>query len=214
MCKTLNPDGTENEAASFIGNINPYRYRSYYYDAEIGLYYLQSRYYDADVGRFVNGDEACLLFFSQYGVLWNNLYVYCENNVITSVDYRGYIKINIQWVWWTVDGLIWLIPALFSIAKIWSTVSRSANRLYNFGLSLISYGKKLLSKLDDRLYWAFAKDSSYRIIKTIGVLAGFATIFFSIGVMVQYIIDILDGKWDGYLNTGNIRPALDLTKDY
>ena len=31
--------------ASFIGNINPIRYRSYYYDTETGLYYLQSRYY-------------------------------------------------------------------------------------------------------------------------------------------------------------------------
>ena len=39
--------------ASHIANINPYRYRSYYYDAEIAKYYLQSRYYDAAVGRFV-----------------------------------------------------------------------------------------------------------------------------------------------------------------
>ena len=35
-----------------IANVNPFRYRGYYYDAEIGLYYLQSRYYSADVGRF------------------------------------------------------------------------------------------------------------------------------------------------------------------
>ena len=37
--------------ASHIANINPFRYRSYYYDAEIAKYYLQSRYYDAAVGR-------------------------------------------------------------------------------------------------------------------------------------------------------------------
>ena len=37
--------------------INPFRYRGYYYDKEIGLYYLQSRYYDADIGRFINADE-------------------------------------------------------------------------------------------------------------------------------------------------------------
>ena len=29
-----------------IANINPIRYRGYYYDAETGLYYLQSRYYE------------------------------------------------------------------------------------------------------------------------------------------------------------------------
>ena len=41
---------------SHIANINPFRYRGYYYDEEIGLYYLQSKYYDASVGRFINGD--------------------------------------------------------------------------------------------------------------------------------------------------------------
>lgn len=32
--------------ANHIANINPIRYRGYYYDAETGLYYLQSRYYE------------------------------------------------------------------------------------------------------------------------------------------------------------------------
>ena len=39
-----------------IAHYNPYRYRSYYYDIETGLYYLQSRYYDANTDRFVNAD--------------------------------------------------------------------------------------------------------------------------------------------------------------
>ena len=34
-----------------IGNLNPFRYRGYYYDIETGLYYLQSRYYDPEIGR-------------------------------------------------------------------------------------------------------------------------------------------------------------------
>lgn len=29
-----------------MAEINPLRYRAYYYDTETGLYYLQSRYYD------------------------------------------------------------------------------------------------------------------------------------------------------------------------
>ena len=29
---------------------NPFRYRSYYYDFETGLYYLNSRYYDLQTG--------------------------------------------------------------------------------------------------------------------------------------------------------------------
>lgn len=39
---------------SFIGNINPFRYRQYYYDCETGWYYI-GRYYSACCGRFVDG---------------------------------------------------------------------------------------------------------------------------------------------------------------
>ena len=39
-----------------IANINPLRYRGYYYDAETVFYYLQSRYYDPAICRFINAD--------------------------------------------------------------------------------------------------------------------------------------------------------------
>ena len=35
---------------------NPFRYRGYYYDSSIGLYYLNSRYYDPETGRSLNED--------------------------------------------------------------------------------------------------------------------------------------------------------------
>ena len=35
-----------------IATVNPFRYRGYYYDEEIGLYYLQGRYYNPVVERF------------------------------------------------------------------------------------------------------------------------------------------------------------------
>ena len=44
------------ELASTVGQINPFRYRGYYYDSDTGLYYLNSRYYDSQVGRFINAD--------------------------------------------------------------------------------------------------------------------------------------------------------------
>ena len=47
-------DGKKNTSASFIGYINPLRYRGYYYDRETRLYYLQSRYYDFANCRFIN----------------------------------------------------------------------------------------------------------------------------------------------------------------
>ena len=33
-------------ASGSIGQVNPIRYRGYYYDTDTGFYYLQSRYYD------------------------------------------------------------------------------------------------------------------------------------------------------------------------
>ena len=47
-------DGKKTTDATFIGHINPLRYRGYYYDCETRLYYLQSRYYDFANCRFIN----------------------------------------------------------------------------------------------------------------------------------------------------------------
>ncbi len=47
-------DGKKNTSTSFIGHINPLRYRGYYYDRETRLYYLQSRYYDFANCQFIN----------------------------------------------------------------------------------------------------------------------------------------------------------------
>jgi len=58
-----------------IVQINPYRYRSYYYDSEIGMYYLQSRYYDPVVGRFIN--ENIIIFSTNYNILHHNVFSYC-----------------------------------------------------------------------------------------------------------------------------------------
>ena len=47
-------DGKKTTDPTFIGHINPLRYRGYYYDRETRLYYLQSRYYDFANCRFIN----------------------------------------------------------------------------------------------------------------------------------------------------------------
>ena len=44
-----------------IGQINPIRYRGYYYDTDTGFYYLQSRYYDPVVKRFISADDESLI---------------------------------------------------------------------------------------------------------------------------------------------------------
>ena len=71
-----------------IATINPFRYRGYYYDEEIELYYLQSRYYDAGVGRFVNSDSADVIPQSS-DIFDCNIYTYCRNNSINNIDISG-----------------------------------------------------------------------------------------------------------------------------
>ena len=83
-----NAISTTGTLAGTIGAINPYRYKSYYYDAETGLYYLQSRYYDAQVQRFVSPDMPELMGTSS-GIYAYNLYAYCENNPVNNKDAHG-----------------------------------------------------------------------------------------------------------------------------
>ena len=47
-----NTDSTDNTTNN-LGTLNPFRYRSYYYDIETGLYYLKTRYYSPEWCRFI-----------------------------------------------------------------------------------------------------------------------------------------------------------------
>ena len=85
----LNPNNTPNTTHTFIGNINPIRYRSYYYDTETGFYYLKSRYYDPQVGRFINADSIDEAHDAKGIVNGLNLYSYCNNNPVMNVDEDG-----------------------------------------------------------------------------------------------------------------------------
>ena len=84
-----NPCGMTDTSGQWgIGQMNPFRYRSYVYDDETGLYYLQSRYYDPITGRFLNAD-----IFSDTKTgspISTNMYSYCENNTVNLTDYNGF----------------------------------------------------------------------------------------------------------------------------
>ena len=82
-------DGKKTTDATFIGHINPLRYRGYYYDRETRLYYLQSRYYDFANYRFINADG---LFTD--GFVGSNLFTYCVNDPVNTVDPTGNFAIT------------------------------------------------------------------------------------------------------------------------
>ena len=89
-----------NSAYVEIAQLNPYRYRSYYYDIETGLYYLNSRYYDSEVGRFINADNVSEVEPNDINGL--NLYAYCLDNPVMLVDDNGNKP---KWWQWLLFGI-------------------------------------------------------------------------------------------------------------
>lgn len=93
-------DGTGAEKASYTYNawgelisssgtmaeINPLRYRGYYYDEDLGFYYLHNRYYDPVICRFISPDENLC---TGQGIVGNNMFAYCCNNPVSRVDSEG-----------------------------------------------------------------------------------------------------------------------------
>ena len=81
--------------------LNPFRYRSYYFDIETGFYYLQSRYYDPQVGRFLSLDS--LEYLDPETIHGLNLFAYCLNNPVTAIDPSGNFAVFLACV---IAGLI------------------------------------------------------------------------------------------------------------
>ena len=69
-----------------LAEVNPLRYRGYYYDTETGFYYLQSRYYDPEICRFINADSYAS---TGQGFLGLNMFAYCNNNPVMNSDALG-----------------------------------------------------------------------------------------------------------------------------
>lgn len=91
-----------------IGELNPFRYRSYYLDTETYLYYLQTRYYDPDTGRFISQDS--IEYADPETINGLNLYAYCGNNPVMNVDPTGN-------AWWH-----WVIAAVVVVALVAATI--------------------------------------------------------------------------------------------
>ena len=95
-----------------LGWLNPFRYRGYFYDADLGLYYLKSRYYDPKTGRFISQDS--VEYIDPETINGLNLYAYCGNNPVMYVDPNGNIpfasaftKIYHKNLVWGVDSRWW-----------------------------------------------------------------------------------------------------------
>lgn len=101
-----------------IALLNPFRFRSYYFDRETNLYYLKSRYYDPETCRFISMDD--LAFLNPNKINGVNLYCYCLNNPVMYSDVNG---CSAEWWEWAqgigriITGAIALVAGVLVIAS-------------------------------------------------------------------------------------------------
>ena len=99
-------NGNAITSETHIGNLNPFRYRGYYYDTESGFYYLMSRYYDPVTHRFINADG----YFQAGGdILDANMSAYCANNPIMYWDPTGSCYVEKRTSAGTYIGTHWVV---------------------------------------------------------------------------------------------------------
>ena len=99
VVKLIDQDGAEAAAYTYdawgnilsqsgsMADVNPLRYRGYYYDVETGFYYLQSRYYDPANHRFINADAYAST--DSNDAISCNMFAYCGNNPANRGDETG-----------------------------------------------------------------------------------------------------------------------------
>jgi RHS repeat-associated protein len=125
-----------------LAEINPYRYRGYYYDIETGLYYLQSRYYDPEAGRFISQDDVSYIDSEHINGL--NLYAYCLNNPVCYSDPSGKFPILAL-----IIGIVIIVTALWENGKGFTNGHLEGNQYYTtvnwFGIDIATYTYTIMS---------------------------------------------------------------------
>ena len=156
--------GIHNESYSNGGDTsgaqyNPFRYRGYYYDADLGMYYLQSRYYDPNTCRFINADG---YVSTGQGLTGYNMFAYCGNDPVNRIDPMGMwtitISVSVDFTFFFVG-----ISEAFSISldDDWNVVLQHSysepnyvndNQTFHIGLSDMGMAVGLQTTNDDTVY--------------------------------------------------------------
>lgn len=94
----------EGDAAFTIGIENPIRYKGYYYDKDIRLYYCKSRFYNHEWGRWLSADE--INYINPDSINGLNLFNYCDNNPVMYTDPNGNFFFSTLIIGSVVGGIV------------------------------------------------------------------------------------------------------------
>lgn len=99
-CTVYNEDGEIDTDPISIGNVNPFRWKSLYYDTESGLYYANGSYYDPTTGLYVDASSIESVIenglssnrLDRNSLMCNNVLEFNQNSVENRPKHRYYHK--------------------------------------------------------------------------------------------------------------------------
>ena len=133
---SYDPYGALQTSGGEMADINPLRYRGYYYDSEIG--------------RFISPDTTDILTATPMALTDKNLYTYCDNNPVVRVDHGGQF-------WETVFDVISLGASIVEVCInpadpwAWAGLAGDAIDLIPFvtGVGEVTRAVKTIDKVAD-----------------------------------------------------------------
>ena len=203
------PNGGSTSPAQY----NPFRYRGYYYDDYLMLYYLQSRYYDPNTCRFISPDNVDVITATPMALTDKNLYAYCDNNPVMRVDGDGEF-------WETFFDVISLGASIVEVCinptdpLAWIGLAGDAIDLIPFvtGVGEVTRAVKTIDKVADTIQIAKAvdfTDDAADLIKTLDRSSGFTKSTASAGRKIHdgyKVGDRFNPNWKEYNGIKGIRP--------
>ena len=173
-----------------LGLINPFRYRSYYYDEETGFYYLNTRYYCPIYRRMLNSDSV-LSYLGNMITL--NLFSYCNNNPINESDDSGCFSISWKKVKKEVSKTY--NTAKKVVKEVGTKAITVTKKTYNIAKAKVNNGISNLKKGTQKL---FGYSNKTKILKTTTTYGGTA----------PYIGGLEAGKRDSLLHTNTYNEGI------
>ncbi|MBQ2805392.1 MAG: hypothetical protein IJF10_05870, partial [Clostridia bacterium] len=155
-----------------IATSNPFRYRGYFWDSDLSLYYLMSRYYDPATSRFINADS--LEYLDPESIHGLNLFAYCYNNPIMYFDPSGH---EAEWWQW----------ALFALGIVLIAVAAGMAILGTGGIAAFGIGALIGSLSLGSVGAIVGSTIGYATSGSDGI-AGGALVGFGIGATIGFVV--------------------------
>ncbi|MBE5783240.1 MAG: RHS repeat-associated core domain-containing protein [Clostridiales bacterium] len=176
------PLSTTGSLAATLGKLNPFRYRSYVYDEETGLYYLRSRYYNANQCKFINADF----------IIMGSIFCYCNNSPICYYDTNGMIPSHCK----TIFPIC--IESYSPHRITWhSDTHEKSNELLKELQNSLCFPEDVSAHVSIEYAGIYSKTDSLpgfdMAVSGVGVATMCATYFIPIAGKVKLVIDIISG---------------------